>query len=194
MNVFLQRNDYEVFAESRQLLVDGVSDLWQYGALTWFLEYGTRLDRLDEVLTTFEELYPHLFADPPYDLEKDPYALYGTGFALLQHGDFARGEPLMRAYLEYQDKQDVPYYVFPWSISGRLALGEREAALEKFREFAAAKWGHAGVTPQTLFRYSSLYDPIRNEPEFIALLDLYERNAAEQRRLLKEANFPIPAE
>jgi hypothetical protein len=45
-----------------------------------------------------------------------------------------------------------------------------------------------------MFRYSSLYDPIRDEPEFIALLDLYERNAAEQLRLLKETNFPIPAD
>jgi hypothetical protein len=86
------------------------------------------------------------------------------------------------------------YPVFPWSISGRLALGEREAALEKFREFAAAKWWFAGVTPQTMFRYSSLYVPIRDEPEFIALLDLYEQNAAEQRRLLKEADFPVPVE
>ena len=101
----------------------------------------------------------------------------------------------MWAYLELQDKVDNAYHVvYPWSISGRLALGEREAALEKFREFAVAKWPWAGVTPQSMFRYSSLYDPIRSEPEFIALLEVYEQNAAEQRRLLKEDNFSIPAE
>ena len=42
-----------------------------------------------------------------------------------------------------------------------------------------------------MFRYSSLYDPIRNEPEFIALLEFYEQNAAEQRNLLEVANLPV---
>jgi hypothetical protein len=99
----------------------------------------------------------------------------------------------MRSYLALQDKKDAAYPVFPWSISGRLALGEREAALDKFREFAANKWWWSGNKVHLMFRYSSLYDPIREEPEFIALLELYERNAAEQRRQLQEADFPVPA-
>jgi hypothetical protein len=159
------------------------------------VEYGKRLGRLDEVLATFEQLYPHLFAEPPHDLENDKAVLYATALALLQHGDAARGEPLMSAYLEIQDREDEDHHtIYPWSISGRLALGEKEAALDKFRTFAALKWYWAGNTTQLMFRYSSLYDPIRDEPEFTALLDLYEQNAAEQRRLLQEADFPIPVE
>jgi tetratricopeptide (TPR) repeat protein len=196
IDVFHQRNDEGIFTDSRQLLIGRIPHEPLRGALlTWFVEYGTRLGRLDEVLATFEELHPHLFADPPYDLGKDKWALYASGLAFLQDGDVASGEPLMRAYLEIQDREDHVYHqVFPFSISGRLAIGEREAALEKFREFAILKWVWAGNTTQLMFRYSSLYDPIRDEPEFIALLDLYEQNAAEQRRLLKEADFPIPAE
>jgi hypothetical protein len=37
-----------------------------------------------------------------------------------------------------------------------------------------------------MFKHSKLYDPIRDEPEFIALLDEYRKNAAEQRRLVQE--------
>ena len=43
-----------------------------------------------------------------------------------------------------------------------------------------------------MLRYSSLYDPIRDEPEFIALLDEYDRNAAEQRRWLIEMAHELP--
>jgi TolB-like protein/DNA-binding winged helix-turn-helix (wHTH) protein len=196
IDLFHQRKDEAVFTESRQLLTEGIPhEPLRILLLTWFVEYGTRLGRLDEVLATFQELHPHLFMEPPFDLGKDKWALYASGLALLQTGDLVRGEPWMQAYLDLQDKVDRMYrVVFPWSIGGRLALGKREAALEKFREFAEAKWVWAGNTTQLMFRYSSLYDPIRDEPEFIALLDLYEQNAAEQRRLLKEADFPIPAE
>ena len=35
---------------------------------------------------------------------------------------------------------------------------------------------------------SPVYDPIRNEPAFIALLDDYRKNAAEQRQILQAMN------
>jgi hypothetical protein len=37
-----------------------------------------------------------------------------------------------------------------------------------------------------MLKHSVIFDPIRNEPEFIELLELYETNAAEQRRLVQE--------
>jgi hypothetical protein len=48
------------------------------------------------------------------------------------------------------------------------------------------------LTGVTLFmlRYSSLHDPIRGESEFIALLDIYESNPAEQRQLLQAMDDP----
>ena len=65
-------------------------------------------------------------------------------------------------------------------------------ALEKFRQLDATdKWMHAEFVSQFMLRYSSLYDPIRDEPEFIELLDIYDKNAAEQRRLLQAMDLPV---
>ena len=78
-------------------------------------------------------------------------------------------------------------------IEGRLALGEADAALEEFRQFDATdKLANAHVVSQLMLRYSSLYDPIRYEPEFIELLDMYDKNAAEQRKRLKEMAKDLP--
>jgi len=192
LNVYYQRNDEQVFAEARQLLLEdldvgGYFDIWQF-----FLEYGERLGRLDEVLATCEELYPDLFADPPHDLEKTGgRALYATGLALLRHGDIARGEPLMRAYLVPTEAGTDSYVTDLRHVNAYLALGERETALETFRNFVKVKW-YSGFVHRLMLRYSSLYDPIRNEPEFLALLEAYDQNEAEQRRLVQEADFPIP--
>ena len=72
-----------------------------------------------------------------------------------------------------------------------LALGETEKAMELFRIYADRKWVFARLGQQTLMRQSSLYDPIRNEPEFIELLEAWDANAAEQRRLLEEMDLPV---
>jgi len=192
LNVYYQHNDEQVFAEAGQLLLEDITvgnyfDMWQF-----FVEYGERLGRLDEVLATFEELNPNLFGDPPHDLENtDRAALYATGLALLRNGDVARGEPLMRAYLAPAETGTGLYVTDLLEVNAYLALGERETALETFRKFVQVKW-YSGFVHRVMLRYSSLYDPIRNEPEFIALLEAFDRNQAEQRRLLKEADFPIP--
>ena len=180
MAVYHQRDGEDIFARSRRLLLEQVrchsGPNWHY-----FVEYGERLGRLDEVVATFEELYPHLFADPPYDLEKDNSALYATGLALLRHGDFSRGEPLMRAFVDYWEKlSTIPDLT---DITAFLALDDREAALEVLRTFARNKWYYSGTTAQLMFRYSLLFDPIRDEPEFIALLETWEQNAAEQDKM-----------
>ena len=39
-----------------------------------------------------------------------------------------------------------------------------------------------------IFQRSSVFDVIRDEPVFIALMQEYERNAAEQRQLLQAMN------
>ncbi len=44
---------------------------------------------------------------------------------------------------------------------------------------------HMGVYQQTMFKHSALFDPIRDEPESVALLEEYRKNAAEQRRLVQ---------
>ena len=65
---------------------------------------------------------------------------------MLRHGDVQRGEHLMRAALEILDnREQAGWSVSPASFTGHLALGETDAALEKFREFVA---GISGITPE----------------------------------------------
>jgi TolB-like protein len=187
MNAYYQRNDAEVFADAKQLVMDGSGPAHRF-----FIEYGMRLGKLDEVLTALEELYPNLFIDPPRDLDKTWWGTYATGLALLENGDIQRGAPLIKAHLDEQDKQERTWLVVPASITGRLALGETEAAMEKFRKYAAAKWYWFDPGEHILFRHSRLYDPIRDEPEFIELLDMYDKNAAEQRKLITEVAQELP--
>ncbi len=194
-DLYYQRNDQEVFTALKQIIVKGSLTPY-HGAGLPLIEYGARLGKLDEVLETFEKLYPHLFAESSNDLDEDRRGLFITGLALLRNGDVQRGEPLMRVFLEGADKRErttalrTRYYS---SILGHLALGETDTALEKIRQLDAFdKWAHAGFVLQLMYRYSSLYDPIRDEPEFIELLDMWDKNAAEQRELLREMAQDLP--
>ena len=99
----------------------------------------------------------------------------------------------MRKFLEEADKLDGAFFLRIDSVIGRLALGETDAALEKLRQFDATdKWINGDFGSQLMFRYSSLYDPIRSEPEFIELLDMYDKNAAEQWKRLAEMAQDLP--
>jgi hypothetical protein len=72
------------------------------------------------------------------------------------------------------------------SIAGRLVLGDTDAALDKLAGFAQNKyfwWDN-----RLYLERSPSYDPIREEPAFIALLDEYRENAAEQRQILQAMN------
>jgi hypothetical protein len=57
--------------------------------------------------------------------------------------------------------------------------------MTKLKQFRPTMFLFMGVYQQTVLKHSKLFDPIRNEPEFIALLDEYRKNAAEQRRLVQ---------
>jgi hypothetical protein len=198
--MYHQRNDEEVFAALKWLLSNGRGLTVHEPPFVSFVEYGSRLGKLDEVLETFEERYPQLIANPPSDLDtgisRELFFTYAVGLALLRHGDTQRGEPLMRLFLKKFEYPRVILLTYGSAdlrpIEGLLALGETDAALEKLRQFDATdKWANTHLVSQLMMRYSSLYDPIRDEPEFIALLDEYDRNAAEQRRLLQAMDLPV---
>jgi len=196
LDVYYQRNDEAVFAELRQRVLDSneIDPYYFNPARTLFVEYGAMLGRLDEVVATFEEVYPHLFADPPSNLNSDYGSdwneLFATGLALLRSGDVVRGDRLMRSAMEKRDTWDGMLFVYLYGVAGRLALGETDAALEKLRAFSKNKW-YIGLGELIVLRHSRLYDPIRNEPEFIALLEAYDQNQTEQRRLLQAMDLPI---
>ena len=189
LNFYQQQNEEESVRLARELLANRIERRRGSRLVAVFvlLEYAAKSGQHEILLELLDNLYPNLFDDPPYDLQKDWFAAFYVGLALIQSGDIDRGGHLLRAYLEIQDQNDKALGVHWSSVAARLALGEREAAMSKFRELARVnKWSWPGIMSQTMLRHSSIFDPIRNEPEFIALLELYETNAAEQRRLLQE--------
>jgi TolB-like protein len=196
LDAHYQRNDEQVFMSMQQWMSNFPGKRWDYfGAQQLILiEYGERVGRLDAVLDWFRAIAPHLFVEPPTDLKKDVGTTFATGITLLRHGDRERGEPFTRLGLEVLHKREqAGYFIDPANLVAYLALGETEAALETLREITALNKFHGmnGNAYQGMFRYSSLFEPLRREPEFIALLEVYDQNAAEQRELLQAMDLPI---
>ncbi len=93
----------------------------------------------------------------------------------------------MTAYLNMSERYEEAYGAGLLSVSSRLVLNDTEGALEKLTEVAADL--HAGLYYGLILERSSIYDPIRNEPAYIALLEEYKTNAEQQRQLLEEMNL-----
>jgi TolB-like protein/cytochrome c-type biogenesis protein CcmH/NrfG len=193
LDVYHQRDDEATF-ESLQRWVTEAGERFGFpGAPGYvhdiFIEYGDRLDRLDEVLSTFEDLAPQLFADPP-DVERYSLLAPFAGLALMRAGDQKRGEPLLRPLLELQEKDpdrgSIMGYVYVL-----LYLGDTDAALEHFRFFAASKFVYVGLRQRFIMQYSPVWAPIRAMPEYAALMQKLDQNAAEQRRKLQAMDLPL---
>lgn len=192
LDVYYLRNDEEVFAAFHHWPPFSFG-LEQRGVYEIFIEYGVRLGRMDEVLVKFEQLSPHLFTVPPTPSPLDGIDLYGTTLALLRNGEAEKAEPLVRAAFEWINaRKEAGFYTSPLVADLLLAQGKTAEALESFRQYVANnKFFISGNGAQFLYRNSSLYDPIRGEPEFIGLLADYDQNAKEQRELLQSMDLPI---
>jgi len=193
-NYYLQQNEEENVRLARNLLIDRLSN--RRGsvqtAIEVLIEYKARSGRHEVPLELLDNLAREgagLFSDADF------MANYYNGLVLLQSGDTARGTQLMREFLKRLEQQleqfEGDLLVGPHDIVGRLALGETEVAMAKLRKFAntKSKWIYGdmdGLGFQTQLKHSALFDPIRDEPEFIELLKEYKDNAAEQRRLVQE--------
>jgi tetratricopeptide (TPR) repeat protein len=188
LNYYLRQNEDENYRLARKLLEDRVSDRQGLDdiALTILVEHSARTGQYDVALELLDNLYPHLFDDPPHDLDKDRRATYFAGLALINSGDVDRGTYLMESFLDLQERYDAAYGANRRSVAGRLVLGDTDAALDKLAGFAQNKYGR--VWNKLYLERSPLFDPIRKEPAFIALLDEYRENAKEQRQILQSMN------
>jgi TolB-like protein/cytochrome c-type biogenesis protein CcmH/NrfG len=188
LNYYLQQNEDESYRLARELLEDRISN--RHGsdaiALTVLIEHAARTDRHEAALELLDNLYPHLFDDPPHDLNKDRRATYFVGLALINSGDVDRGTYLMESYLDLRERYDEAYGVNRRTVAGRLVLGDTDAALDKLEGFAETKYFR--MRNRLFLERSPVFDPIRDEPAFVALMDEYRRNAAEQRQILQAMN------
>ena len=192
LDIYHQRNDEAVF-ESLQRWVTEAGERFGFPGpgpvYDIFIEYGDRLGRLDDVLSTFEDLAPQLFADPP-TLERNTFLEGFVGAALLRVGDRQRGVPIVRSLLEFQEKDPDRGSVLGY-VYVLLYLGDTEAALENFRHFAASKFVYVGLRHRFVMQNSPVWAPIRATPEYAALMEELDRNAAEHRRKLEEMDLPV---
>jgi tetratricopeptide (TPR) repeat protein len=194
LNYYLQQNADENFRLARELLQDRIDDrrASRLIALTVLTEHAAKTGRHDVALEVLDNLYPHLFDDPPRDLDKDFRATYFTALALINSGDVERGSFLMQSFLDLQERYDETFSVGRSSIAGRLLLGDIDAALDKLEGFAQTKYRREWN--RMLLERSSTFDALREEPAFIALLDEYRENAAEQRMLLQTMSVDTAGE
>jgi tetratricopeptide (TPR) repeat protein len=185
LNYYLQQDENETFQMARQLLENGIDarQSSRFMALLILVEYAARTDRNDIALEVLDNLYPNLFDEPPTDLTRDPAATFFAGMALMQSGDVERGTYLMQVYVDYQSRYEDVYRVNRSTLAGRLLLGDIDSAKEKLPAFVENRY--YWDMNRMLLEHSSLFDPLREEPAFIQMIDDYKREAEEQRTLLQ---------
>ena len=156
-------------------------------ALQVLYEHSFANNNLDRFLEVLDNLYPHLFDDPPHDLGRSWLGAFYVGMALVNNGDSERGAALLRAGQDRRDKFEDAYdRAFLASVLSRLLLGDRDDALQRLQLYSQG-------TRNPLSEYTTLlndptFAPIRDEPAFITLLERYEESAAEQRQLVQAMN------
>ena len=156
-------------------------------ALQVLYSHSLESDNLDSFLEVLDNLYPHLFDDPPHDLDRSWMGVFFVGMTLVNNGDAERGAALLQAGQDRRDKFESAYDIATRrGIDSRLMLGDRDAALQRLAHFSQDMI--FSDFDYTMFRYDPVYEPIRDEPSFVALLKRYEENAAEQRQLLQAMN------
>ena len=160
-------------------------------ALLVLTEYGAKTDRHELVLDTLDNLYPHLFDDPPRDLDKDENGTFFVGQALLQSGATDRGLYLLNASAELSALGRLAYRTNIDHVVDSLVLGDKVNALARLAEIKERS--RHSTLKKLLLERTSIFDPLREEPAFIALLDEYNQHAEEQRQLL-QAMLENPAE
>ncbi|MDH3266614.1 MAG: tetratricopeptide repeat protein, partial [Gammaproteobacteria bacterium] len=188
LNYYLQENDEENFQLARQLLEDGIEDRRssRFMALLVLVEYAAKTGRHDVALDVLDNLYPTLFDDPPHDFEKTTVGLMFVGLALLQSGDVERGSYLLQKYIDWRTPRDKAMGVARSTIAVKLALGEAGDAKALLPEFEEIR--HYWEFNRILLERSALFDPLREDPDFVNMLENYHVEAAEQRALLQTMN------
>ena len=188
LNYYLQNDNAENAQLARELLDDEIPN--RRGArgiaLRVMLDYARESGNVDPLLGVLDNLYPHLFDDPPTDLDRSFMGVYFAGTALIQNGDTEQGQEFL-SWVETESEPFLEIYgVDRNTVNLRLEMGDRAGALEALDEFVDRKFD--SEFNAILFERDPIFDAIRDEPTFVALMQDYERNAAEQRQLLQAMN------
>ncbi len=188
LNYVLQQNEEEMLRIARELLEDRIEN--RRGArftATWILiDHAAETGNHDTILGLLDNLYPQLFDDPPRDLDRNFIATYFVGLALYQSGDIERGSHLLQAFLELRKPYDEVYGAQISSVVAKLVLGDMAGARQSFADVAEDPYNSA--LRRYFLEHSVQFDPLRNDPAFVELMDYYHVNAEKQRGLLQAMN------
>ena len=188
LGYYLQDDNAATARLARELLDDGIQN--RRGArgisLRVMYEYARETNNFDAFMEVMDNLYPHLFDDPPTNLDKDYMGTYFAGIGYTHGGNFELGQELLR----WIDSESAPfveiYGVDRGYINVRLELGDREGAMQALHDFGPQRYDSEFNV--MMLQREQTFDAIRDEPEFVSLMQEYERNAAEQRQLLQAMN------
>jgi TolB-like protein/Flp pilus assembly protein TadD len=188
LNYYLQQNVEESVRLARELLNEDVEN--RYGsrdiALIFMIEHAARTGNYGEALDLLDNLFPHLFDDPPHDFLVSMSGAYFTARALIESGDQERGARLMNTWLDLQEPDDEAYGVSYRSVAARLLLGDTDGALKKLAGLSQDRY--RTLNTQMILEHGSEFDLIRDEPAFIGILNEYRENAVRQRTIMQAMN------
>jgi len=184
LDYYWQRLDDDSFRLARELLDARIDNraTARLIALDVLTNYGAATDRHDIVLDTLDNLYPHLFDDPPRDLDPLDIGTLFTGLALINSGDVDRGLYLLNTV----DENLAP------SRSARgvrlgdviFALGDPDKAATRFAEYVQNNPSRLGAW-YLFFERAGHFDVLREDPVFVDYLEGSRELADEQRQLLQ---------
>jgi TolB-like protein/Flp pilus assembly protein TadD len=156
-------------------------------ALQVLYEYSLENDQLESFLDVLDNLYPYLFDEPPIDFERSGLGTFYVGVAEFHSGNEERGTEFLQAWSKRSATFEDAY---GFTNVGRLLvdmmLGDRDTVLQD-GELSAHRM-YNGDFNYMMLTHAPSADPVRDDPEYIALLQRYQANAAEQRKILQARN------
>ena len=137
-----------------------------------------------EVLDMLDNLYPHLFDEPPTDTDENWHATRVVGQIMIAAGRRRQGLALLDAWSEEMAQREVIYGPNLSTVDVALARGNTDEALDRLHKMR--DWTYSDGLFLYWFERDPLYRQIANEPQVIELIRDHQANVVKQRALLVE--------
>ena len=160
----------------------GNAALYSAQILSWGLQEDGR-DQT-EVLDMLDNLFPHLFDEPPTDTDENRSATRIVGQIMITAGRRRQGLALLDAWSEETAQREVIYGPSLLTVAVALARGNTDEALDRLHKMR--DWTFSDPAFRYSFEIIPLYRQIANEPQVIELIKEHQAHVVEQRALLIE--------
>jgi TolB-like protein/tetratricopeptide (TPR) repeat protein len=168
--------------------INGEIEVRGYSALsmTQMLSWGLHEEGRDqtEVLDMLDNLFPHLFDEPPTDTDKNWEETRIVGQIMITAGRRRQGLALLDAWSEETAQTEVVYGPNLDTVEVALARGNTDEALDRLHKMRDLTYSDSSFL--YIFERDPLYRQIANEPQVIELIKEHQANVVKQRALLIE--------